>query len=602
MAVGFAVGTEFRANDAGIIKLLRKMERGTKKFGTAADKSFNKASRSAKNFQSITKSILKASVIQKGFGLLQQGIASVAREFVSYDDAITSASAKFKGLDLTTKKGQQTLLQLKKTARGVGRDTKFAATEAAQGLDFYATAGFTAAQAMAVLKPTAKLATIANLDLARTSDIASDSLGAFGLAVKDPEQLQKNFINLSNVMATTLTQTNTSMEDMFEAIKKGAPAFVTAGQSMASFNALMGVMANSGIKGSEAGTILRNTVLRLGDPVSKAAKLLKGMGVEVEDSAGNFRDILDIMQDFEKGLESVGSVQKIAALGAVFGTRAVSGLSVQLKEGTTSIAAFRKELENSAGATDRMSAIMEKSLGNRLKAMSSAANDLGIELFSAFQVRGENAIEKFTEALRTMDMKPIINTVHVAIEAFKILFAVLSPLVPLMPSLVAGFVAYNIALKLSAMAPAIAFGLKFARVFLLMAKAKGIATAAQWAFNFAVAANPIGLIIAAVAALIVGLIALQKHFDIIGKVKAVFGFGEAAKNKKPAPGFTEERQQGLGLNLAPVAPNKELAEARASAFNFNGQLNIAGAPPGSTFEDKSTGAPAIDVNLLGAAQ
>lgn len=410
MGIAFAVSTIFKSKDEQS-KNFNRMGKNAKKFGEKTSKAFKKASKSATSFQTIAKGILTAGAVTKGLSLVRQGIGTVTIEFLEFDSAITQASAKFKGLNLSTKEGQKTLLELKKAARETGSQTKFSAGEAAAGLDFYATAGFNAAQAMAVLKPTAKLATIANLDLGRTADIASDSLGAFGLMTKDSTQLQKNFTRISDVMAKTMTSTNTNMEDMFEAIKKGAPTFTATGQRIETFNALMGTMANAGIKGSESGTQLRNIMLSLSKPTGEAQEAIETLGIRIRDQKGNFRDIIDILGDFEKGLSGMGSAQRAAALKTIFGVRSVTGLNLLLQEGTPNLRKFRDELDNSAGATDAMSKVIDQSLMNRLLGLKSAAIEVGFQLFTAFEDKGGSAIDFLTEKVRKINLTPVIEII-----------------------------------------------------------------------------------------------------------------------------------------------------------------------------------------------
>jgi TP901 family phage tail tape measure protein len=424
----FAVDTAFGAKDR-VSGAFSKMDRRAEKFGRTADKAFKRASRSANRFDDIVKGILAAGVISKGLGLLRQGVGEVARQFVGFDQAVTSASAKFKGLNLSTEEGQKTLERLKKTARDVGAATQFSAGQAAEGLDFLAMAGFDAEQSMAALPGVVDLATVANLDLARSTDISSDSLGAFGLMTKDANQLQQNFTRLNDVMALTMSRTNTNMEDMFESIKKGAPAFTSAGQSMESFNALLGVMANSGVKGAESGTALRNVMLRLAKPTAEAQKQLDALGVRTQDSEGNFRDVVDILADVEKGLKGMGSAQKSAALATIFGARTVTGVNILLQEGSENIRSFRDELLNAAGASQKMADIMRQSLQNRLLSLQSAAIELGFKIFEAFEERGANAIDTMTEAIRAFDPKPIIEGIEAIIMVLKFLWSIAKPII-----------------------------------------------------------------------------------------------------------------------------------------------------------------------------
>lgn len=618
----FAVSNRFTAKE-GVTKAFGKMEKGAGRFGSKATKSFRQASRSASRFQDVTKGILAAGLIQRGFGRITQGVRAVTTEFLDFDQAVTSASSKFKGLNLTTEEGQKTLLRLKKTARDVGAATQFSAGMAAQGLDFLAMAGFNAEQAMAALPGVVDLATVANVDLGRATDIASDSLGAFGLMTADTTKLQKNFTRINDVMALTMSRTNTNMEDMFEAVKKGAPDFTKAGQSMETFNALLGVMANSGKKGAEAGTVLRNIMLRLADPSKEAEDAIKSLGIKTADAEGNFRDIVDILGDIEKGTKGMGEVQRTAALSTIFGARAVGGINILLTEGSDKIKAFRKELEGSAGASKKMANIMRTSLTNRLKSLSSAAIEFGFKFFTAFEKQAGGAIDKLTEIIRNFDPKPIIEGLKTAVRFTKILFNVMEPFLPILPVLIGGLLAYSLALKGLAIAQAIIGFVKFLFVLKSMVGVWGI-------LNAVMIANPIGAVIFAITALVAIMIMLEKKFGIMTilweKIQSLNPFSRVVEGIKFLfPMLTRlekkfgilanlwERIKAAGKTVASFlgfgdeeeieekrqAPNKEEIEARQQ-IAFKGRLDIAGAPAGSTLETETSGAPDIDANLLGA--
>jgi TP901 family phage tail tape measure protein len=589
----FAVNTAFTSQDR-VTKSFGRMDKGANKFGKSASNAFKRASASAGKFEGITSGILKAGALQRGLGGLTRGLTAVSSEFVNFDQALTSASAKFKGLDLTTKAGQQTLLQLKKTARDVGAKTQFSATQAGEGLDFLAMAGFNANQAMAALPGVVDLATVANIDLARSTDIASDSLGAFGLMTEDATQLQKNFTRINDVMALTMSRTNTGIEDMFEAVKKGAPAFTAAGQSLESFNALLGVMANSGVKGSESGTALRNVMLSLSKPTDEAQAVLDRLGIKTKDADNNFRDVLDIIGDLEKGLKGVGTAQKTADLTTVFGKRTVTGVNILLKEGVDNLRKFRGELEGAAGSSKKMADVMRQSLLNRLKSLQSAAIETGFKFFTAFEKQGGSAIDTLTQAVRNFDIQPLINGVTRGIEIIKFLISVIRPLIPVIQGVIAGFVAYAALMKVLGIVQAIASFIQFLGVLKGMVGTMGI-------LNAVMAANPVGAVIVAVSALIGVMVILEKKFKIFSKafnkLKEFFGFGDvslkAEVRNEETLRIEDERSEARR-----EAPNAAEIEARQE-IAFKGQLNIKGAPDGSTVESSTTGAPPIDVALLG---
>jgi len=177
----FAVSTIFKAKDA-VTTAFKRMGTAADKFGRKSKSSFAMANRSALTFKKTVGAILTAGILRRGFGLLAQGIRTAATEFVTFDDAITKAGAKFPAV---IKRGTDEFKRLQAVARGVGATTKFSATEAAEGLDFLAMAGFNAEQAMAALPAVTNLAVVADADLARATDIASDALGSFNLMTQD---------------------------------------------------------------------------------------------------------------------------------------------------------------------------------------------------------------------------------------------------------------------------------------------------------------------------------------------------------------------------------------------------------------------------------
>ncbi len=600
----------------GTGKKFDKLGKKSTKFGDNASFAFMKASRSGGKFGKVLKRILVGGFLVSGFLLLKQGIGEVTTEFISFDQAITSASAKFKDLNLQTEAGQKTLASLKKTARDVGAVTQFTAGQAAQGLDFLALAGFSAQQSMALLPGVVDLATVANIELGRATDIASDALGAFGLMTKDSAQLTENFTRVNDVMALTMSRTNTGIEDMFEAIKNGAPAFTAAGQSVESFNALIGVLAASGTKGSKAGVDLRNIMLSLAKPTGEAADLLGSLGIKTADASGNFRDVIDILADFEKGLKGMGAVQKAAAIKTIFGKRTITSFGILLKAGTKEIRSFRGELEAAGGKSKEMADIMRQSIGNQLAAMKSSLIEVGFKFFTAFEQQGAGAIKFATEAIRNFDVQPVIDGVKFAFNAFKSLFDAIKPHIPLIKELVVAFLAYNIAMK-------IFMGLQAASAFFTLAKGIAMTSGAFGLLKAALLANPVMLIVGAVFLLIKGLGILQKKFKIFDKVAEMSGFkflksiggfvadplgsifGTEAVPKVPKKvGVAPTQPQAIAPKKTEVAPQEVTAPNKAEVaarqkIDFQGLLRIAGAPPGSTAESKTTGAPQIALELLG---
>lgn len=516
----FSIEAVFKAIDR-MSNPLKGMSRNTNQFSRALRTDFAKAQRQVDKFSRNLKQKLGRGLrtVMLGIGLAAvAGLGLAAKEFVAFEQAVTSASAKF---GPAFQKGTEGFEQLQDAARGIGATTEFSATQAAEGLDFLALAGFSAEQAMSLLPGVVDLATASATDLATASDIASDSLGAFGLMSEDSAQLGLNLARTMDVMARTTTTSNTDLTTLFETVKKGAASFTAAGQSLESFNALAGVMANAGVKGAEAGTSLRNVMLKLANPTGEAENLLKSLGVVTADSEGNFRDIVDILADVENGLVGMGTQQRTAALATIFGARTVTGINVLLAEGSDSLRTYRDQLEGATGAASEMATTMRGSLQNQLATLKSAALELGFKFIEAFQEKGAGAISKLTELVSNFDPTPIIDGISKGFTIVSKFANVVKNLAPLILTVVGALALYKAIMIGSAIATAIltnAVAVFRAIQFIMIAVTQGM-TAAQAALNGVMMANPIGLIIVAIAILIGLTILIIKNWD---KVKEFF--------------------------------------------------------------------------------
>lgn len=168
------------------------------------------------------------------------------------------------------------LTLLTQTARSLGEQTKFTATQSAEAMSYLGMAGWKTKEIVAGMPGLLNLAAAGNTDLARTADIVSDNLTAFGLSADKAQ-------HMADVYAVTITSTNTNVEMLGETMKYAAPVAHAFGASMEETAALAGIMANSGIKASNAGTALRAGLIRLAGPPKMATKALEQLGLSMED-------------------------------------------------------------------------------------------------------------------------------------------------------------------------------------------------------------------------------------------------------------------------------------------------------------------------------
>lgn len=420
------------------------MGKGAIKFGSEADKAFLRAQKRASQFKSITGGILTAGVISRGFGLMQRAVRSVGEEFLEFDKSITVAAAKFPD---RIKRGTRAFEELKKAARETGATTEYTAAQAASGLEEFAKAGIDANTAMALLPATAELATNANVEFAQAADFALTALDAFNLRSKDAAKTAENLKRVNDTLTAVVNSAKLEIEDFNETLKFTGPVADTLGASLEDVAVLTGVVAKAGIKGSLAGTALKNTYLGLSAATPQAKKKLEELGVKaINPLTGDMRDALDILIDFKKATDDMGTAQKVAAINTVFGRRAISGVSKIMSLSTDELEEYSRKINASKDASKLMAEEIRKSLSNRLEVLKSTLFEVGFRFFEAFEKDGKKGLEAFIAAARDFDVKPIVEEVKTIFSAMKSLFEFLWDNRVAIKTLVKAFIAFKVAM------------------------------------------------------------------------------------------------------------------------------------------------------------
>lgn len=403
------------------------------------------------------------------------GVVSTGAQF---EQTLVAAAAKFPG---EIQRGTEAFSRLEEAARRTGATTEYSASQSAEALNFLAMAGFDADASIAALPGVVDLATAAQVDLATATDVASDSLGAFGLMTKDASQLGKNLARVNDVIARTTTSANTTVEALFETIKEGAPVATTAGASIETFAALAGELANAGIKGSQAGTTLKNVFLTLSAPTAGAAKLLQRLGIQTQDANGDLRDVVDILGDLNGSLDGLGTAERSGVLEGIFGKIPIAGVNVLLASGSDKLREYRKTLEGASGAASKMAATMRDTVQGRINSLKSAVEGVSISLFSMTSGPLADVIDSTTEWVRANEKLIATN--------------------------VGGFITGI----LSNMAAIVTWGKRIGiavAVFLALTTALKTLVLVMTAVNLVMAANPIVLITLGIIALVAAIAAL----------------------------------------------------------------------------------------------
>jgi len=381
MALSFSVFNKFRAID-DVSRPMRKMERSAARFGRRTTREFKRADRAASGFSKSVKGLVGLAAAGLSVQVIVSGLTDAVTVGAQFEQTIVSAAAKFGDM---AQRGTRNFRRLEDAAKLAGKTTEFTAAQAAEGLNFLAMAGFNAEQSISALPGVIDLATAAQVELSMASDMATDTLGAFNLMSKDTIQLQKNLARVNDVLAKTTTSANVNMEQLFETFTEAGPVASGLGANIETVAAMAGTLGNAGIKASQAGTTLKNVFVRLSAATPEATKQLDRLRIKLKNSQGNFRDIFDILQDLNKGLEGLGDVERAAVLNDIFGKIPIAGVNVLLKTGAEGLREYRKELENATGASQKMASMMRDTTQTRFKTFLSAIESIKITGFEALR-------------------------------------------------------------------------------------------------------------------------------------------------------------------------------------------------------------------------
>jgi TP901 family phage tail tape measure protein len=551
----FVIKTTFRGADR-LSPTLKRLGIRVDQVGDKATRSFRQASRAATGFGTVMKGILAAGVVQRGLAAAGMAVRELGEEFIAFDKNTTKAVTRLPGgLDRTS----AAFAEMGAIARREAARTEFSAAQTSGAIEQLALAGFNLEQSMAALPGTINLATNANVAVEEATTIAAKSLGAFGLKVDDTAQLTQNLTRVNDVFSRTVSGATLDITGLFETLKFGGPAAHAAGQSIETFSAVTGVLADSAIDASIAGTSLRRAFLNLAAPVPKARKELKRLGVSIKDATtGEFRDFLAIMKDVETATKDMTNVQKLSSLSTIFGARAVNAMNAILVRGVDNVVDFRTNLEKAGGASKKMADTIRQSLGNRLLILRSALIELGFKFLEAFAGKAGEGVEGAIKAVQKFDVKPVVDGVKDVLRWSKELFDTIRPVLRWLPELIGLWVAYKAALVAVTTIQAVTF-------FVKLASGIKAAAAAQGILNLVMLANPIGLLTAAVFALIVALGILVTNYDEI-----VAGWEESFINME-----ITARKFWVGLkNMAAGAINSVLDIVTALPKAFGKILGI----------------------------
>ena len=378
-------GMEAVAKSMGmsLSKLISEIKNGTVKtedFFAAVEKvggskGFQRMATQVSATSSEIKSAIKFGALSeigsKAVDMIGGSISNAAKGAVDAGMSFESAMSSVAAISGATGKDFD---MLRSKAKEMGATTQFSATEAANAMEYMAMAGWKAEDMTSGISGIMNLAAASGADLATTSDIVTDALTAFGQTAADSGRF-------ADVMAAASANANTNVEMMGETFKYVGSVAGASGYSIEDMSIAIGLMANSSVKSSQAGTTLRSTITRMSKPTKETSTAMKALGLSMTDSSGKSKSFRDIMVDLRKGMSGMTREQKKAYAAMLGGQEAMSGLLAIANASDADFEKLTKAVDGAAGSAEQMAKVKLDNLKGDVTILQSALEGLAITAF-----------------------------------------------------------------------------------------------------------------------------------------------------------------------------------------------------------------------------
>ena len=377
---------------------------GTLKFDTSIDSS---------GFQSGINGI--GSIAEKGLkatGAILTGtataIGAISVASIKVGSDFEAAMSKVQAISGAT---SEDLAALEEKAKEMGATTKFSASESAEALQYMAMAGWKTGDMLNGLEGIMNLAAASGEDLATTSDIVTDALTAFGLSAEDST-------HFADILAQASSNANTNVGMMGETFKYVAPVAGALGFTAEDTALAIGLMANSGIKASQAGTSLRSIMSRMAKPTKETQKAMDKLGVSLTDSEGNMKSLNEIMGDLREGFAGLTEAEQAEMAAALGGQEAMSGLLAIVNASDDDFSKLEDAIYSCDGAAKQMADTMNDNLQGQITILKSGLEGLGISLYEYLEEpmkdivkEAQNMVQQLQTAFNNGGLDEVVSTV-----------------------------------------------------------------------------------------------------------------------------------------------------------------------------------------------
>ena len=334
--------------------------------------------------------LLKSPLVAAGVTISAgAGIASTINTYADFEAAMSQVKA------ISGATGEE-FAQLTEKAKQMGAVTKFTASESAEAFKYMAQAGWDAKEMMDGIDGLMALASASGEDLGITSDIVTDALTAFGLSAKDSGRF-------ADVMAQASSATNTDVAKMGETFKYVAPVAGALGYSIEDTAVAIGLMANNGIKASQAGTSLRSLMTNLTHPVGQAQEAMDALNISITNTDGSVKPLAQTMQELKGKFSALTDAEQSQYAAMLAGQEGMSGLLAIVNASDRDFADLTEQINNSSGAAQRMSDIMMDNLSGKFELFTGALDSMKMSLGEKIKPYLADGLDWLTEKVPAVE-------------------------------------------------------------------------------------------------------------------------------------------------------------------------------------------------------
>ncbi|MBP5431608.1 phage tail tape measure protein [Ruminococcus sp.] len=384
-----------------------------REFGTETDRAADETAELSKETAEASEQTARASegfTVMKGVlaNLVTDGIRFAARELKELTTDVIHTGAAFEAamgqVAAISQASASEVEQLSNKAKEMGATTKFTAEQSAEAFNYMAMAGWKTEDMLNGIDGILGLAAASGEDLGTTSDIVTDALTAFGLKAADAG-------HFADVMAAASSNANTNVSMMGETFKYTAPIAGALGYSVEDTALAIGLMANSGIKASQAGTALRTIMSNLTTDFVVCGKEIGEITVETQNADGSMRDFADIIADTSAAFDKLSESEKASQAEALVGKNAMSGFLALVNAAPEDVDKLSGAIENCSGAAQGMADTMMDNLAGDITVFQSAVDGAKIELSDELQPALRDVVRYATEQVPKIGkaLKPVFK-------------------------------------------------------------------------------------------------------------------------------------------------------------------------------------------------